>query len=128
MAITDLVIGNTRIFIFTWSGFLLPILVIPHLNKLLRSLSLSQIICTTGLGIISNLFFFLWTNFGVWILDSWSMYPRNLAGLLHCYYMGLPFLRLQLSSTLVFVPLVFITLNIIKHWILKFKPRWVYNT
>jgi hypothetical protein len=115
MAATDLIIGNTSIFIFTWSGLLLPIFLISALR--IRNLpgrqagSKLEIIKATGLGVISNLFFFIWTNFGVWLLDSWGMYAKNLPGLIHCYINGLPFLRLQLASTLLFVPIGFYLLS-----------------
>ncbi len=108
MAATDLVIGNTSIFIFTWTGFLLPIFLISLLR--IRNSKL-EVFKATGLGVISNLFFFVWTNFGVWLLDTWGMYPHNLPGLIHCYVNALPFLRLQLASTLLFVPVGFYLLS-----------------
>jgi len=40
----------------------------------------------------------------VWLLDSWNMYPDDLSGLMMSYVGGLPFLKLQLFSTLLFVP------------------------
>lgn len=117
MVATDLVIGNTRIFLFTWSAFLLPILLFS------KSIFHRQpsILKFTSYGIFSNLFFYLWSNFGVWLLDSWNMYPKTLPGLLHCYYMGLPFLRLHLASTLLFIPLGFIAFN----WVLRLKSHLV---
>ena len=108
MAATDLVIGNTTIFVFTWSGFLLPTILIPIFK--IRGTKL-EIIKATGLGVLSNLFFFIWTNFGVWLLDSWSMYSKSIPSLIHCYVNALPFLRLQLASTLLFVPVGFYLLS-----------------
>jgi hypothetical protein len=107
MAATDLIIGNTSIFIFTWSGFLLPIFLISKSNFHHQT----SIIKATSLGVLSNLFFYFWTNFGVWLLDSWGMYTKDLPGLIHCYVNALPFLRLQLASTLLFVPLGFYLLS-----------------
>lgn len=124
MAVTDLVIGNTRIFLFTWTGFLLPILIISRLE--LRNSRL-EIMKTTSWGMLANLFFYLWSNFGVWLLDSWGMYSRDFTGLLHSYYMGLPFLKLQLLSTLIFVPLGFFLYYKIEHWTLNFEPSKQYN-
>jgi hypothetical protein len=105
---TDLLLGNTNIFIFTWTGFLLPI----FLSKLLipqpfRSLSGGgpSIFKLIRFGIISNVFFYLWTNFGVWLLDSWGMYPHTLPGLISCYINALPFLKNQICSSLLFIPL-----------------------
>ena len=109
LAATDLFIGNSSIFIFTWSGFLLPALLLPHLLRRKSSLPLRA----TGWGIVSNLFFFTWTNFGVWLLDSWNMYPNNIGGLMQSYIAGLPFLKHQLASTLLFVPLVFLAYSLL---------------
>lgn len=117
MAATDLIIGNTNIFIFTWSGFLAPIILIKLISqRTLRSFSEAGLlpIKMTGVGLLSNLFFYTWTNFGVWLLDSWGMYPKTLAGLINCYVNGLPFLKLQLESTLLFVPLGFTLLHLIQ--------------
>jgi len=100
---SDLIIGNSNIFIFTWSGFLLPILFI----SVFKNLKLNKIFSGTLAGISSNIFFFIWTNFGVWALDSWGMYPKTPMGLISSYVNGLPFLKYQLVSTLLFVPLGF---------------------
>jgi len=114
MATTDRVIGNTPILLFTWSGFLIPAffikggyLKINHYLKLrlkLKNILLPKLLTLTGLGLTSNVFFFLWTNFGVWLLDSWGMYPNTLPGLLMSYINGLPFLKNQFISSLIFIP------------------------
>jgi hypothetical protein len=104
VAITDRLIGNTNIILFTWTGFLIPAYL---LGKLLKD-NKNKIIKTmfgTGAGIGANFFFFLWTNFGVWYLDSWGIYPDTLQGLIASYVNALPFLKAQLTSTLVFIPL-----------------------
>lgn len=98
---SDLIIGNSNIFIFTWSGFLIPIFFI----KYFKNLKINNIFSGTFAGISSNLFFFFWTNFGVWALDSWGMYPKTILGLASSYINGLPFLKYQLTSTLLFIPL-----------------------
>lgn len=113
MVLTDTVIGNTNIFIFTWSAYLL----IGYLGYLgnLRG----KIIKATGAGILATLFFYVWTNFGVWLLDSWGMYPRTFAGLMQSYLMGLPFLKMTLLSNLFFVPVSFGIVELAKS--LRFK-------
>lgn len=99
MIVSDLVLGNTNIYLFTWTGFLIPAVLagnfINKQNKLFTTLS-------AGLG--SVLFFYLWSNFGVWALDSWGMYSNDLGGLISSYINALPFLKNQLLSTLIFVP------------------------
>ena len=54
------------------------------------------------MGILSVVFFYLFTNFGWWF--TFEMYPLTLQGLIECYIAGLPFLKNQLFSSLIFVP------------------------
>lgn len=98
--LSDIVIGNTDILLFTWSGFLLPAIVLPRLIK--RGSAFGNILNGTAAGAGSNLFFFAWTNFGVWLLSS--MYPNTAQGLLMSYINGIPFLKPQLLGTILFVP------------------------
>ncbi len=104
IALSDLAIGNSNIFIFTWSGIILPLLTI----NIFKKLKINKIFAGTLASISSNLFFFIWTNFGVWALDSWGMYPNTALGLMQSYINGLPFLKYQLTSTLFFVPIGFL--------------------
>ena len=106
---SDTLIGNSNIFIFTWSGFLLPILFV----KYIKNLKINKIFSGTIAGISANVFFFVWTNFGVWALDSWGMYPKTILGLMSSYFNGLPFLKYQLTSTLLFVPLGFFIFKLV---------------
>lgn len=104
LLVSDSIIGNTNIFIFTWTGFLIPAFFASNIFKKFK---LNKIILGTGLGIGSNIFFYLWTNFGVWLLDSWGMYLKTIQGLLLSYINGIPFLKYQLTSTLLLLPLIF---------------------
>ncbi|OGM32447.1 hypothetical protein A2803_03165 [Candidatus Woesebacteria bacterium RIFCSPHIGHO2_01_FULL_44_21] len=104
MVLSDLTLGNTNIFLFTWSGFLIPALVA---SKVLTKAK-NKIISGSFAGIATSLFFYFWTNFGVWALDSWSMYTNDLNGLLKSYEMGLPFLKMNLLSTILLVPAGFV--------------------
>lgn len=110
MFLSDLVIGNTNIFLFTWSGFLIPAFVVSILPKLK---SISKPIAGTLAGVGSTMFFYFWTNFGVWAMDSWGMYPKTIQGLILSYVNALPFLKNQLISTLIFVPLGFVVFNVL---------------
>jgi len=105
MVISDKIIGNTNIFIFTWSGFVFIGLIDYWLIKKLGKDRL--VFKQTGIGVMASLFFYLYTNFGVWVTDFFGMYPRTLSGLIECYIMGLPFLKFNLGSNLLFVPLSF---------------------
>lgn len=105
MILSDLWLGNTNIFLFTWSAYLF-IGLIGFGSRRWRTgkWKLARVI---SLSIVSSFWFYLWTNFGVWLLDSWGMYPKTISGLLEAYLFGLSFLRLNLVSNLFFVPLLF---------------------
>lgn len=143
--LSDLVIGNTYIFVFTWTAFMF-IGLLGYLSKKLRitnfvisneakrsekstnltkSLDFSpaarndkftkQIIKSVGLGIGSSVFFYLYTNFGWWLMSG--MYEHTLAGLLRCYYMAIPFFRNNLLGNLVFVPAGIYAAGRMAYWI-----------
>jgi hypothetical protein len=65
----------------------------------------------TGMGILSSMIFFIWTNFGVWI--EWNMYAHTWQGLMQCYLMALPFFKMNLLGNLVIIPVVSITLVLV---------------
>ena len=111
---TDAILGTTSIFLFTWSGFLIPAFLASFIFKKKKASGSGKVALGTLAGIGSTLFFFLWTNFGVWALDVWGMYSRDLSGLMMSYINGLPFLRLQAISTLLFVPSGFAIVEIAK--------------
>ena len=104
MILSDLIIGNTNIFLFTWSGFLIPALIAPKMLTKAKN----KVLSGSFVGIATSLFFYVWTNFGVWALDQWNMYANDLNGLMKSYEMGLPFLRMNLLSTILLVPTGFI--------------------
>ncbi len=101
MYVSDLVLGMGMISLFTWSGFV----VMVYLSSLLRRIE-SLFWRGLGSGVLGNLVFFGWTNFGVWLTEKYGMYTNDLSGLMMSYWRGLPFLRLQLVSTLLFLPVL----------------------
>ncbi len=110
MIITDLVIGNSIIFVFTWSGFLLaPLLGLLTAKKAGNGTAPVLALNGTAAGVISTLLFFLWTNLGV-VLTT-NMYSRDLSGLLQSYLNALPFLKNQLGANLLLVPLLILAVN-----------------
>ena len=117
VVLSDLILGNSNIFLFTWTGFLVPALLLSR-PRLMKRFSCSP--KRRGLnkilffGVGSNIFFFFWTNLGVWLLDSWGMYEKSAAGLIHCYINALPFLKNQLVSSLVFIPLFYLAYKAIQ--------------
>ncbi|MDP3964528.1 MAG: hypothetical protein Q8Q20_02630 [bacterium] len=97
---SDMIIGNTNIFLFTWSAFLLG----ASAGLLLRKLRLNNkiVLAAFGAGMAFSIFFYLYTNFGVWLITPF--YEKNLGGLLYSYYLGLPFLKLNLIGNMIVVP------------------------
>lgn len=120
--ISDLIIGNSNIFLFTWSGFLFTAIIgfaIRHFNIKNRW------VASIGGGVISTFVFFFWTNFGVVLLSN--MYTKDLIGLMQSYFNALPFLYNQLIGNIIIVPLVFIAFEYFYNRnnkdILKFKEN-----
>lgn len=102
IVITDTYLGNTFILIFTWSAFAV-IGVFGFLLRKRKSFNPRFVFEMTGMGIVASLFFYLYTNFGWWLLSG--MYLPTWQGLVRCYIMGLPFLRVNLLGNLFLVPL-----------------------
>lgn len=102
MVISDLIIGNSSIFIFTWGSFALIGLGATILKKL-NSKPKTQILSSFGFAAAGSFLFFIITNFGVW-LQGW--YPATFAGLMSSYTMAIPFYRTMLIGNLILVPAV----------------------
>jgi len=121
LIVTDIILGTTNIFLFTWTGFLLPLIIFKYKkgnhSKLFSSIN--------GLfyGLFVNSFFFIWTNFGVWLLDSWGMYQNNFSGLVNSYINALPFFANQLVSSIVFIPLGFVVVEVSRLIFSSLKPK-----
>lgn len=112
IAISDIYIGNMSILFFTWSAFVI-IGIFGWLLRERKFFSYCFVVKMTGLGVFSSIFFYLYTNFGWWFLTN--IYPKNLEGLIQCYVMGLPFLRINLLGNLFFVPVfTLLTLSVYK--------------
>lgn len=101
VAITDAFIGNDEIFLFTWSAWL----AIGLVSLALRGTTRSRTFFTasaTAMSLGTALFFYLYTNFGVWLLSG--MYEPTAVGLVQSYIAGLPFLKLSIVGNLMTVP------------------------
>jgi len=104
LMISDFFLGNTLIMIFTWSGFAL----IAWGGRWLKG---KNGLFGAGYGLVGALFFYFYTNFGVWLIGN--LYPHTFSGLIQSYVMGLPFLRLHavgsvllLSGSMVLIEIV----------------------
>lgn len=117
MGISDIFIGNTNIFLFTWSAYLIIGIMSNWLlgTKKLKlkmqddkaKFKMIKIIKATSLGIAASILFYLWTNFGVWVLDAWGMYPKTLSGLIDAYILGIPFVKYNIIGNMLFMPISF---------------------
>jgi len=110
MIISDIIIGNSSIFIFTWGSFAIIGLSAVILRKLNDKPKL-QIISSVGFATASTFLFFIVTNFGVW-LQGW--YPMTWAGLVDCFVMAIPFYRTMLIGNLIMVPTIVIVWQLVK--------------
>jgi len=52
------------------------------------------------IAIIGSIWFYLVTNFGVWLI--WDFYEKNINGLIQCYILAIPFFKNTLVSTIIF--------------------------
>jgi hypothetical protein len=110
MMISDIIIGNNWILLFTWSGFAI-LGLIGFLLKKKQCLSLKKIPTILGTSILGILFYDLWTNFGTWL--GGFGYTYTWEGLVLCYTRALPFMFWHLLSTtialiLVLIPIVYL--------------------
>ncbi len=103
VALSDVLLGNSSVLVFTWTGWA-AIGVGAWWAGRTRGTA-GRLVAALGFGVASSLFFYLWTNAGVWWVGRGTFYPEGLDGLLASYVAGLPFLRPMLLGNLVLVPL-----------------------
>lgn len=95
------VFGNWSL--FTYSGFAAVIFFVPRVRGLSGSL----------IGVLlASLGFWLWTNFGSWLLSG--LYMHSWQGLLLCYTAALPFLHNALIGDAVWMLLIYGLLHYIR--------------
>jgi len=109
MFITDLIIGNSYILLFTWSGFAM-IGLISYVLKIKNKFTMQKIPLIFGASISSVLLYDLWTNFGCWL--GW--YPPTLSGLTVCFTLAIPFMLWHLLSTTAAITFIVIPLIYLK--------------
>ena len=72
----------------------------------------------------NTIFFFIISNFGVWIVGT--LYERNLAGLVNCFDMAIPFYKYTFLGDVVYTLLFFVVFNVIKNLtIIKLTPSTI---
>ncbi len=113
VAVSDVVLGNSWIFVFTWSAWLFIGLGALATR---RSTGGRRVATSLMFGAGSSIGFYLWTNFGVWLQGRGTFYPAGLDGLLASYAAGLPFLRTMLLGNLVLLPLAAGLLSLVERF------------
>jgi hypothetical protein len=101
VAVSDLLLGNTAILLFTWTAWAAIGLASLWTR---RTSGARRFVAALGFGVGGSVFFFLWTNFGVWLGAEGTFYSAGLDGLVASYVAGLPFLRPMLIGNLLLVP------------------------
>lgn len=113
LVISDLIIGLHSTVFFTWTAML----VIYYLGTRLQKHK--TIPATIGYALFSSVFFFIYTNFGVW-LTGW--YPQTIQGFLQCYTLALPFFRTSLLANIAYVAVMFGAYELFLRFQLKPAP------
>ena len=108
LIISDIILGNTFIFLFTWSGFAM-IGLLFYLLKSKNKFTIKKTPLLFGSSVLSVLIYDLWTNFGSFL--GW--YPKTFSGLSMCYTVAIPFTMWHLLSTtiafgLIVMPILYI--------------------
>ncbi len=105
VALSDFALGWHATIPFTWGAFLLTgmlawwIRVHPSPGRIF------------GGALAGSLFFFVVTNFGVWVTEN--LYPHTAVGLWTCYVAALPFFRNTLAGDLVYTGVLFSLFSLI---------------
>jgi hypothetical protein len=99
MMVSDAIIGFYSMMFVTWACYLIIALAS---SSWLRKPTLLK---TATLTLSSSVFFFVATNFAVWLTSG--MYSHTLAGLGQCYTLALPFFRNTVASDLVYTAALF---------------------
>jgi hypothetical protein len=99
MFLSDLVIGFHSQMPLVYSAFA----VIVAMGFLLKEKKSAANIA--GASVAAALFFFIVSNFGVWVFDG--LYPLTLQGLVACYVAAIPFFQNWLIATLFYSAALF---------------------
>ena len=99
LAVSDLFIGFHNTMLFTYGSVLLISCAVRWLRQHKNFKN------TVAMGFISSLFFFMITNFGVWLVGG--LYPQTMPGLVDCFILAIPFCRNELISTFLYSALLF---------------------
>jgi len=100
-AISDAILGNSFLLLWTWGAWALIGLSFWLFRRLERGVK--RYLGALGFAVFATAAFYLITNFGIWTM-GW--YEPTLRGLLQSYELALPFVRTQLIGNIIFTPLL----------------------
>lgn len=98
MLISDLILGfdSIEMRLVVYFSFLIPAFFGSLIKK--QQKWYTKYLSIFGSSLFSSLFFFIVTNFGVWL---WSgMYEHTIEGLIFCYTMAIPFFKNSIAGDL----------------------------
>jgi hypothetical protein len=98
--LSDLFLGLHGSMVFVY----VSVLAIVFFGQWLASPQV-RLLSVLAISFLASLFFYLLTNFGVWLLYDW--YPPTMAGLMASYLAALPFFIYTLASTCAYSLLLF---------------------
>jgi hypothetical protein len=101
MLVSDYFIGfyDWKLMAAVYAGIGISFYVGWHLRKKIRWYRIFLA------ALISSLFFFVISNFAVWIFYAW--YPHTLAGFIQCFVAALPFFKNSLAGDLIYTGAIF---------------------
>ncbi|MCS6955875.1 MAG: hypothetical protein NZM44_05925 [Candidatus Calescibacterium sp.] len=106
---SDLIIGIHNQIITVYLSFIVSVYLSEFYFKSLKldteNSNLKKVLHANISGLINSTWFYLFTNFVVWI--STNMYSKNLNGLIECYIMAIPFFKNSLISSIIFTTIIF---------------------
>lgn len=115
MILSDVVIGWHNQVLIVYACFM----AIVGVGLWLRERRSAVPVLTAALG--SSVFFFLVTNFFVWILDG--LYPMTVQGLVDCYAMAIPFLHNTIFGDLFYTTVFFGTFAVVENRFLVLREQ-----
>ena len=96
-------LGNSKIILFTYSGFLMiSIITSRYKDKIKGRMNSGTVHKFTATGILFAAIYDTWTNFGVF----WLYYTHTIENLLLVYILGLPFMLYHLLSNVITFTLI----------------------
>ncbi len=114
MVVSDLILGLHSLMLYVYLS--MALIALASSFSLKGSLRWTRLLATS-LG--ASLFFFIVTNFGVWLTGS--LYEKTWDGLVTCYVMALPFLGTQAAGDLFYSALLFGAVWALRTW----KPQLI---